>query len=78
MVSWVVAGLAGVPLLFYFLPVLAMGTSSPERIAIGFFLIAGIILAMFVHLVVHEIGHLLFGLFTGYKFYLLALLFWRW
>lgn len=46
----------------------AAGQSSKESILVYIVLILSIYPALFFHLIVHEAGHLIFGLLTGYKF----------
>ena len=46
----------------------AAGPSSKQDIFIYIILILSIYPALFFHIIVHEAGHLVFGLLTGYKF----------
>ncbi|MBO7254166.1 MAG: M50 family metallopeptidase [Clostridia bacterium] len=46
----------------------AAGPSSKQGILVYIVLILSIYPALFFHIIVHEAGHLIFGLLTGYKF----------
>lgn len=58
----------GVVIAVFLLPELDEGMSFGEYLFQFALLLAGMYLVMFLHIIVHEAGHLVFGLLTGYRF----------
>lgn len=58
----------GVVIVAFLLPELGEGMSFGEYLFQFALLLAGMYLVMFLHIIVHESGHLVFGLLTGYRF----------
>lgn len=58
----------GVVIVVFLLPELDEGMSFGEYFFQFALLLVGMYLVMFLHIIVHEAGHLVFGLLTGYRF----------